>query len=313
MRCLIINADGYGFTGGITRAIEECVEFGTVRSLSVNANFQHADKLADLVRRYPDLSVGCHINPVVGKPLLPAHKVPSLLNENGDFLYHDFVRRFMKNRIRLEELRAEMTAQVEKTRDLAGGSFSHVDFHMGYHRLPRLYGLFLNVAERVGPGRIRTHVYKVGMESRVPGFRHLLHLLRKPSRVAKFTWSYLLRLKALQRSLAMPDRRVEITYMTTRPDRISVENYFKMLKYLPRGINEFVAHPGYVDDELKRWSTYIEERVCERRVLLSSDFREALAASDVRLVGYRDIQLRHARAAKSLAAIGSSSALERQR
>ena len=36
MRCLIINADGYGFTPGTTRAIEECIAFGTVRSLSVN-------------------------------------------------------------------------------------------------------------------------------------------------------------------------------------------------------------------------------------------------------------------------------------
>ena len=274
MRCLIINADGYGFTAGITRAIEECIEFGTVRSLSANVNFQHADKLAELVKRHPDLSVGCHINPVVGKPVLPAHKVPTLLNESGEFLYNDFIRRFMAKRIRLDELRAEMIAQVEKTRDLAGPTFSHVDFHMGHHRLPRLYGLFLEIAEKFGAGRIRTHVYEVGMESRFPRLRHLMHLFGKPSRLPKFAWNYVLRKKALHRSLAMPDRRVEITHMASRPDRISVENYLKMLKHLPRGINEFVAHPGYIDDDLKRWSTYIEPRIRELHVLLDPQFRQ---------------------------------------
>jgi chitin disaccharide deacetylase len=299
VRCLIINADGYGFTAGITRAIEECIEFGTVRSLSANVNFRHADQLAALVRRYPDLSVGCHINPVVGTPVLPPHKVPTLLNENGEFLYHDFIRRFMAKRIRLDELRAEMIAQVDKTRDLAGSAFSHVDFHMGHHRLPGLYGLFLEIAEKLGAGRIRTHVYQVGMESRFPRLRHFLHLVGRPSRLPKFIWNYALRKQAQRYSLAMPDRRVEITHMANRSERISVDYYLVMLRHLPHGINEFIAHPGYVDGDLKRWSTYLEPRVLERQVLLNSEFRQALRASGIRLLGYRDIPAVHNRTAAS--------------
>jgi chitin disaccharide deacetylase len=85
MRHLIINADGYGFTAGISRAIEECVEFGTVRSLSANVNFTHADGLTHLVQKHPGLSVGCHVNPVVGRPVLSPKQVPSLVDENGEF------------------------------------------------------------------------------------------------------------------------------------------------------------------------------------------------------------------------------------
>jgi predicted glycoside hydrolase/deacetylase ChbG (UPF0249 family) len=298
MRCLIINADGYGFSAGITRAIEECIEFGTVRSLSANVNFQYADKLAELVKRHPDLSVGCHINPVVGKPLLPAHKVATLLNENGEFLYHDFTR--------LDELRAEMIAQVEKTRHLAGATFSHVDFHMGYHRLPGLYELFLEIAKKVGAGRIRTHVYKVGMESPFPELRHLMHLFGRPSRLPKFTWNYVLRTKALHCSLAMPDRRVEITHMVHRPDRITVGNYLKMLKHLPRGINEFVAHPGYIDRDLQRWSTYLEPRTRELRVLLNPQFRDGLFDTEVKLIGYRDVTTRSGSRVGSVATLSQN-------
>jgi predicted glycoside hydrolase/deacetylase ChbG (UPF0249 family) len=307
MRGLVINADGYGFTAGITRAIEECIEFGTVRSLSANVNFRHAEQLGALVRRHPDLSVGCHINPVVGKPVLPSHKVRTLLNEHGEFLYHDFIRRFMARRIRPDELRAEMIAQVEKTRDLAGTAFSHVDFHMGHHRLPVLYGLFLEVAEKFGAGRIRTHIYRVGMESRFPRLRHSLYLFGRPSRLPKFVWNYGLRKKAQRRSLAMPDRRVEITHMANRTEKINVDNYLCMLRHLPHGINEFIAHPGYVDEDLERWSTYLEPRVLERQVLLSPEFRQALATSDIRLLGYRDIPTVHNQTAASLHVTASQS------
>ena len=291
MRYLIINADGYGFTAGVTRAIEECVEFGTVRSLSANVNFKWADGLEPLVRKYPELSVGCHINPVVGCPVLPLGEVPTLVDENGEFFYQTFSHRFLSFRMRLVELRAEMMAQVEKTRDLVGAAFSHVDFHMGLHRLPGLYGLFLEVAEKSGVGRIRTHRYLVGRENRYPTLRHFFHLLGSPTRTPKFIWNQWLRKKALGRSLAMPDRRVEITHMGPRPNSITVRSYLMMLKNLPPGFNEFVVHPGYVDGDLKRWSTYLDQRVLERQVLLSPQFREALYSSDIRLAGYRDIPL----------------------
>lgn len=292
MRHLIINADGYGFTAGTTRAIEECIAFGTVRSLSANVNFKHADGLTCLVKKYPDLSVGCHINPVVGRPVLPPKKVPTLVDENGELFYRAFSRNFLKGRIRLAELQAEMTAQVEKTRDLAGKAFSHIDFHMGLHRLPRLYSAFLDIAEKSGVGRIRTHRYRVGMESKFPRLRNLFYLFETTSRIPKFLWNLHLRRKALSRQLSMPDYWVGISNMASHADGITVKNYLTMLRNLPHGFSEFVTHPGYVDEDLKRWSTYLDHRVLERQVLLSAELREALHASDIHLAGYRDIPLR---------------------
>lgn len=291
MRHLIINADGYGFTAGISLAIEECIGFGTVRSLSANVNFKYADGLAPLVRKYPDLSVGCHVNPIVGRPVLPYEKVPTLLNGDGEFFYQTFFRRFMRGQIRLSELRAEMIAQVEKTRDLAGTAFSHIDFHMGLHRLPGLHEVFLDIASRT-VRRIRTHRYVVGLESKRPCLRHLLYMGESPTRIPKYLWNLWLRKKALDRRLAMPDHWVGIAHLGLRRNTISVKNYLTMLRNLPHGFNEFVAHPGYVDNDLKRWATYLDQRVLERQVLLSPEFREALFSSDVHLAGYRDIPLK---------------------
>lgn len=292
MRSLIINADGYGFTQGISRAIEECIRFGTVRSISANVNFAAAEALHDLVKRYPDMSVGCHINPVVGRPVLDPSKVSSLLDENGEFLYKEFSRRVVSGRLRMDELRDEMTAQVQKTREMAGAAFSHVDFHMGLHRLPQVYGVFLDVAEKSGVGRIRTHRYLMGMESRSPLLRHMVHMFESPTRIPKYAWNIWLRSRALKRGLAMPDRWVGITDMADDPDRITVRNYMTMLGNLPEGFSEFVAHPGYIDEDLMRWSTYHDQRLRELSVLLSGEFRQALFSSGVHLAGYRDIPLR---------------------
>jgi predicted glycoside hydrolase/deacetylase ChbG (UPF0249 family) len=292
MRHLIINADGYGFTAGTTTAIEECIDFGTVRSVSVNVNFKHADRLASLVRKYPDISAGCHVNPAVGRPVLPAGKVPTLVDDNGEFFYRRFSSRFLSGKISLAELRAEMTAQVEKARDLAGKAFSHLDFHMGLHKLPGVYGAFLDVADKSGVGRIRGYRYLVGMESRVPRLRHAVYLLESATRVPKYFWNLWQWKKARNRRLATPDHWVGITHLGVKPNTIAVQNYLMMLKNIPQGFNEFVVHPGYVDDDLRRWSTYLDQRVLECNVLLNREFREQLGLSDIRVAGYRDIPLR---------------------
>jgi hypothetical protein len=294
MRHLIVNADGYGFTDGITRAIEECVDFGTVRSLSANVNFPHASRLRSLVSRHPRLSVGCHLNPLVGRPVLPAATVPSLVDRDGYFHYRSFAGKVSRGEIDRDELRAELLAQIDRTRDLAGDAFSHVDFHMGLHRLPKIYPTFLEVAGRSGTGRIRTHRYVVGFETRRPRLRHGLHLLGGVSRLPKYAWNLLLRGRALQQGLAMPDRWIEITGRGFRPNTIDENVYAALVRRTPEGFNEFVVHPGYVDDELRRWSTYIDQRTEELRVLLHPTVKEAFETSGVRLSGYRDIPLRGA-------------------
>ncbi len=291
MRYLIINADGYGFTEGVTRAIEECIEFGTVNSLSANVNFKYADRLSSMVRKFPQLSVGCHVNPVVGKPVLEPGKVPTLLDENGEFFYKDFSKRVSDGHIRSDELREEMMAQVKKTRNLAGTSFTHIDFHMGLHRLPGVYKVFLDVVKESGVGRIRTHRYFMGMESNFPQIRHFLFMFESRMRIPKYCWNLWLRKKALANGLTMPDRWVGISNMSQDASKITIENYLMMLKNLPQGFSEFVAHPGYVDDDLKRLSSTLHQRVQERKMLLSSEFKDALYESDIRLAGYRDIPL----------------------
>ncbi|GJQ22984.1 MAG: ChbG/HpnK family deacetylase [Planctomycetia bacterium] len=290
-RSLIINADGYGITAGINRAIEECIEFGTVRSISVNVNFSHARALPALVKKYPWLSVGCHLNPIIGRPVLPLEKVRSLVNDNGEFFYKEFNKKLSSGHIQLDELRLELFAQIDRCRDLAGTCFSHVDCHMGKHRLPRFYPVFLETTKYSGTGRIRTHRYMLAMESKNRRLGVLCYFVKHPVRIGVYVWNLWLRHKAEKHGFAMPDWWVSIGDMGKKQGAISLDTWISFLKNVPPGISEFVVHPAYLDEGMYLWTTYIQQREEERKILTSEKFRNALLNSKIQLVGYRDIKL----------------------
>ncbi len=287
---LIINADGYGLTAGTNRAIEECIRFGTVRSVSVNVNFPEAEETSPLIRRYPWLSVGCHLNPVVGRPVLPEDRVRSLLGPDGEFWYRQFDRKFILGHIDLGELRAELFAQVERCRELSGENFTHVDCHMAKHRLPRFYPLFLDASRFSRVHRVRTHKYLVVSGERGRLGSAVRYYLRHPYRLGVQAWNMWLREKARHAGLSMPDRRVAVA-----PSRgcvsISLAAWTNLLRRLPSGLSEFVVHPGYGDAHLRRVSGYVGERDSEREILLSVAFKNILD-STVRLSSYHDIPLK---------------------
>lgn len=289
MRRLIVNADGYGLAPGVSRAIEECVAFGTVRSVSANVNFEGAEGLRDLLTRFPHISVGCHLNPVVGPPVLPPTRVRSLVDGDGLFHYRDFRARFRQRRIDEGELSAELRAQVARTSLLAGARFTHVDFHMGLHRMPRLYRLFLDVAVESGVGRVRTHRYRAGLVSSPRRLAHWRYVAARPDRLVKYAYNVGLRVPARRRGLAMPDSWVTIDDVVDHPDRISSDSFVRLLANLPAGWHEFVAHPGHVDDELAKWSTYLAPRQRELAMLTTPEVREAFDACGVLPVGYGDM------------------------
>jgi hypothetical protein len=283
---LIINADGYGLTAGTNRAIEECVRFGTVKSVSVNVNFPRAEELPRLVKAYPWLSVGCHLNPVVGDPVLPKEKVRSLLNAEGAFWYREFDWKLASGRVDLAELRAELFAQIDRCRELAGESFTHVDCHMAKHRLPRFYPIFLEACLHSGVGRARVHRYCLAGARRGRFATGLRYYMRHPHRLGVRVWNFRLRQKARKAGLALTDWSIALA--GTNGDGPSLPVWISLLAQVRPGFSELVVHPGYGDDELRRISRYVGERDAERRILTSEAFKEALFSS-VSLASYHDM------------------------
>src|SRR6266404_9049580 len=85
MRNLIVNADDLGWTHGVNRGIAEAHRNGIVTSASLIANGCAFEAGVQTASESPRLGVGVHLNLSDGKPVAPAEKVKSLLDENGDF------------------------------------------------------------------------------------------------------------------------------------------------------------------------------------------------------------------------------------
>ena len=84
MRHLIINADDFGLTTGVNRAIIEAHTDGVVTSATMMANGRAFQDAIAQAQRATGLSVGCHVVLVDGEPLLGGSAVKTLLTRNGE-------------------------------------------------------------------------------------------------------------------------------------------------------------------------------------------------------------------------------------
>src|SRR5690349_464161 len=139
MRYLIVNADDFGMTSGVNRAVIEAHTHGIVTSTTLMANMPAFDDAVRLAKAHPNLGVGLHFNVTQGRPVAEAARVRSLLDERGEFFGTStaILRRALAGRVRWQEVEIEFCAQVEKVLN-AGLKLTHVDSHKHAHALQQV-------------------------------------------------------------------------------------------------------------------------------------------------------------------------------
>ena len=80
---LILNADDFGLTRGINRAIGELHANGAVTSATLMANGPAFDDAVAIALKRPTLGVGCHVVLTDGIPVSHPSDIPSLLGSDG--------------------------------------------------------------------------------------------------------------------------------------------------------------------------------------------------------------------------------------
>src|SRR5690606_7724277 len=79
-RVLIVNADDFGLSDGVTAGIVRAWREGVVTSTSAMINMDGApERVAAARRSCPELPIGLHLNITAGRPVLPPEKVPTLV------------------------------------------------------------------------------------------------------------------------------------------------------------------------------------------------------------------------------------------
>jgi predicted glycoside hydrolase/deacetylase ChbG (UPF0249 family) len=282
---LIVNADGFGFTTGINRGIEQAVERGIVTSISVNSNFDACEELPAFVARFPQISVGVHVNPAVGRPVAAAKDIPTLVNERGEFHGNGFTRRLLTRKIDTGELEHELSLQVVRIQDM-GVVVSHLDSHQNRHLYPPFFFVFLDLLGKHGVPCMRTHAHFALAEDG-DRRRHLAgYFARHPSRTLTHVAASAEMRYARRRGALMADRLMSTSHTGDKADQ---EKWAQLIRNVPDGWSEVYCHPAEPDDELAKWATYVEPRRREIEVLTSERTRLEVERSGVALRSFHDL------------------------
>ena len=147
---LIVNADDYGLTQGISEGILRAHREGIVTSTSVLAIGPAYPKVAHLLKDHPELGVGVHLA-VVGEdpPLLSQAEIPTLFDKRGRLFetFGSFLVRCAAGRVDADDVRREFSAQLQHVQEL-GVPITHLDAHQHLHLWPSICKVVLELAQR---------------------------------------------------------------------------------------------------------------------------------------------------------------------
>jgi predicted glycoside hydrolase/deacetylase ChbG (UPF0249 family) len=147
-RLLIVNADDFGLTTGISNGILQAHREGIVTSTSVLAVGPAFERTGSLLAEAPTLGVGVHLA-AVGEdpPLLAADEIPTLVDRKGRFpgSWRQFTARALAGKVDPDDLRREFAAQFERVHGL-GIPITHLDTHQHLHLWPIVREVVLELA-----------------------------------------------------------------------------------------------------------------------------------------------------------------------
>jgi predicted glycoside hydrolase/deacetylase ChbG (UPF0249 family) len=185
-RLLIVNADDYGMTSGISNGIIAAFERGVVTStsaLTVAAAFdRHAQQLVD-----SGIPTGAHLAAVgEDRPLLSAREIPTLVDRDGRFplRWREFVQRAATGRVDPSDLTREFRAQLTRLRDL-GVNVTHLDSHQNIHLWPSVARVVVDLAVTDGVGAVRLPTARGSSPTAIAVRRLTGHLRRLAARAGR--------------------------------------------------------------------------------------------------------------------------------
>jgi hopanoid biosynthesis associated protein HpnK len=285
VRRLIINADDFGLTSGVNRAIAEGNASGVITSATLMANAQASVEAMDLARAQPSLKTGCHIVLIDGVPLTT--NLPSLTNNSSRFRssLKQFALAAVRKQIAAGEIQREAEAQIRKIQAF-GITLTHVDSHKHTHMFPHVLRPVLRAARACGIRAVRNPFEPLrsrpgSMVLGAPGL-----WLRSAGVMAFQMFAGEFRRALKEEGMVSTDGTAGIA----ATGKLDQKMLLSILNALPEGTWELVCHPGYSDADLRAAGTRLtQSREIEMAALTSAETKEALGRQKIELISYADL------------------------
>jgi predicted glycoside hydrolase/deacetylase ChbG (UPF0249 family) len=251
---LIVNADDYGLTDGVTDGILHAFREGIVSSASIMATGEDFTRAA-LLAKDARLPLGLHLTLTWGKPLSAPQDVPTLLKADGRFKRPEDYRQAPPSP---REAAGEWEKQLNRLKE-AGLCPDHLDSHHFVYELPEM-GLLEIAADLAAR----------------------LNLPLRQTREASLAY--------LQgRGLETPDFFCGAFY----GEGVSTAGLTALFAKPWQGVAELMCHPGQNTDRLAQISSYTEKRAKELAILTAPGLGDKLVAMGIETVSFADLQKNH--------------------
>jgi len=273
MRSVVLCADDFGLTEGVSRGILELAEAGRVSATGAMTNMpgwrRSAPGLRPLKGRF---GIGLHLNLTTGSPLGP---MPHLAPGGAFPPLKGLLTKALTGRLPAGEIRAEVARQIDAFEEAHGEPPDFVDGHQHVHVLP--------VVRQALMGVLKGRGYAGRLWVRDPSDRTAAIVERRIGRRKALLVKLLARgFRETARAAGFDTNEGFSGFapfdLSVPPDRIFAEAF---LNPGPRPV--VMCHPGYGDEELSGLDPAVESRDAELAYLLSDAFRELIEGRHIAL------------------------------
>lgn len=234
MACrLIINADDFGWSSGVNRAVARLYDVGVLTSASLMVTGPAAAEAVALAHSRPGLAVGLHLAVVCAPPALPPAQLPRLVGKRGTLRenYHAAALCLTLLPGWQRELQAEAEAQFAQFAK-SELPWSHVDAHLHMSLVPAVFRVARGLATWYGVPGFRVP-QDVLLPNEAPGWRAQIEAV-------VLRWLGTRQQRALKAAgFTVPER----CYGYFHSGRLTQEYLVHLLETLPDGNFELHCHP----------------------------------------------------------------------
>jgi predicted glycoside hydrolase/deacetylase ChbG (UPF0249 family) len=286
-RYLIVTADDYGIGPETSRGILDLALLGRITATVMLVNSPHAEVAVREWRAAGrPIELGWHPCLTLDRPILPAERVPSLVDAEGKFWpLGKFMLRSLLGRIQPADVEAELRAQYGRFVDLVGQPPSVVNSHHHTQVFPPVGPILLEV---LGGRRRLPYVRRIQepatMLAKIPG-----------ARVKRAVLSMLGRRNArLQAQGGFPGNDW-LAGVTDPPLVTDPQFLVRWLTQIPGDVVELTCHPGHRDMTLVGRDCILgdgqlQRRVCELGLLKNPAFLGACEQARLTLIAPSNLE-----------------------
>lgn len=249
MRRFLVRADDLGYSEGTNYGIAKSIQDGIIRSVGVMTNMPLAAHGLQLIKGM-NVCFGQHTNICTGKPLTDPMRIPSIVQNNGEFKTSKEYRIAEKDFVVLDEVIIEIEAQYQRFLELVGEEPHYFEGHAV--RSENFYKGLKIVAENHGLKYLQ------------------LNTDQTPMRFGN-TWLY-------------------TKFDGMKPDYNPFQTMKDIEAITPEdACSMMVCHPGYVDAYILEHSSMTVNRTLDVEFACSPDTRTWLTERNIQLVTYDEL------------------------